>query len=133
MTSRVLLLLQLQRKRHIGNDIVAIVFQEADTPFVANMIASQFLHAFIVVRPLDLDDPLTSYRVCVTARADVPAFGPHLEGDGVLTADQVREFLLPKLINAEHASYRANKIAELQVRVAVISPRSLRTLLLDIL
>ena len=49
----------------------------------------------------------------------------------VLTADQVREFLLPKLINAEHASYRANKIAELQVRVAVKSPRSLRTLFLD--
>ena len=24
---------QLQRKRHIGNDIVSIVFQEANTPF----------------------------------------------------------------------------------------------------
>lgn len=44
---------QLQRKRHIGNDIVAIVFQEANTPFVPDMIASHFLHAYIVVQPVD--------------------------------------------------------------------------------
>lgn len=29
---------QLQRKRHIGNDIVAIVFQEENTPFCPDMI-----------------------------------------------------------------------------------------------
>lgn len=44
---------QLQRKRHIGNDIVAIVFQEENTPFCPDMIASHFLHAFIVVQVLD--------------------------------------------------------------------------------
>lgn len=43
-------LLQLQRKRHIGNDIVAIVFQEESTPFVPDMIASNFLHAYVVVQ-----------------------------------------------------------------------------------
>lgn len=42
--------LQLQRKRHIGNDIVAIVFQEENTPFVPDMIASNFLHAYVVVQ-----------------------------------------------------------------------------------
>lgn len=41
---------QLQRKRHIGNDIVAIVFQDENTPFVPDMIASNFLHAFVVVQ-----------------------------------------------------------------------------------
>jgi hypothetical protein len=41
---------QLQRKRHIGNDIVAIVFQETNTPFTPDMITSHFLHAFIVVQ-----------------------------------------------------------------------------------
>lgn len=44
---------QLQRKRHIGNDIVAVVFQEENTPFSPDMIASHFLHAFIVVQVLD--------------------------------------------------------------------------------
>ena len=42
---------QLQRKRHIGNDIVALVFQEGDTPFSPDIITSHFLHAYIVVRP----------------------------------------------------------------------------------
>lgn len=41
---------QLQRKRHIGNDIVAIVFQEENTPFVPDMIASNFLHGYVVVQ-----------------------------------------------------------------------------------
>lgn len=48
---------QLQRKRHIGNDIVAIVFQEANTPFSPDMIASHFLHAFVVVQPVDSNTP----------------------------------------------------------------------------
>lgn len=42
--------MQLQRKRHIGNDIVAIVFQEESTPFVPDMIASNFLHSYVVVQ-----------------------------------------------------------------------------------
>ncbi|GCC36378.1 hypothetical protein chiPu_0014872, partial [Chiloscyllium punctatum] len=48
---------QLQRKRHIGNDIVAIVFQDENTPFVPDMIASNFLHAYIVVQ---LESPCSS-------------------------------------------------------------------------
>ena len=42
---------QLQRKRHIGNDIVCVVFLEADnTSFSPACIKSHFLHTFIVVR-----------------------------------------------------------------------------------
>lgn len=69
---------QLQRKRHIGNDIVAIVFQDENTPFVPDMIASNFLHAFVVVQ-LEQGGPQgTLYKVSVTARDDVPFFGPPL-------------------------------------------------------
>lgn len=41
---------QLQRKRHIGNDIVALVYQEGHTPFISDVIRSHFLHCFIAVR-----------------------------------------------------------------------------------
>ncbi|XP_078108818.1 rap1 GTPase-activating protein 2 isoform X3 [Sander vitreus] len=41
---------QLQRKRHIGNDIVALVYQESQTPFLSDVIKSHFLHCFLVVR-----------------------------------------------------------------------------------
>ncbi|XP_026538472.1 rap1 GTPase-activating protein 2 [Notechis scutatus] len=69
---------QLQRKRHIGNDIVAIIFQEENTPFVPDMIASNFLHAYIVVQAENPETDNTSYKVAVTAREDVPSFGPSL-------------------------------------------------------
>nr|XP_009940146.1 PREDICTED: rap1 GTPase-activating protein 2-like [Opisthocomus hoazin] len=70
--------LTLQRKRHIGNDIVAIIFQEENTPFVPDMIASNFLHAYIVVQVESPEADSTAYRVSVTAREDVPSFGPPL-------------------------------------------------------
>lgn len=42
---------KLQRKRHIGNDIVCVVFLEADnTRFSPACIKSHFLHTFILVR-----------------------------------------------------------------------------------
>jgi RAP1 GTPase activating protein 1 len=45
---------QIQRKRHIGNDIVAIVFQEENTPFHPSMIKSNFLHVFLIVQPVQI-------------------------------------------------------------------------------
>lgn len=58
---------QLQRKRHIGNDIVAIIFQEEPTPFSPDMIASHFLHAFIVVQVIDPCTPNTRYILRFTS------------------------------------------------------------------
>lgn len=108
---------QLQRKRHIGNDIVAIVFQESNTPFSPDMIASHFLHAFIVVQPLDANSPNTRYKVSVTARDDVPFFGPTLPNPSVFRkGPELKEFLLTKLINAENACYKAEKFAKLELR-----------------
>lgn len=57
---------QLQRKRHIGNDIVAVVFQETNTPFVPDMIASHFLHAYIVIQPVNAGTPDLKYKVHTT-------------------------------------------------------------------
>ncbi|XP_075154109.1 rap GTPase activating protein 1 isoform X2 [Haematobia irritans] len=108
---------QLQRKRHIGNDIVAIVFQESNTPFSPDMIASHFLHAFIVIQPLEPNTPNTRYKVSVTARDDVPFFGPTLPNPAVFRKGQeFKEFILTKLINAENACYKAEKFAKLELR-----------------
>lgn len=108
---------QLQRKRHIGNDICAVVFQEANTPFSPDMIASHFLHAFIVVEPIEPNTPNARYKVQVTARDDVPFFGPTLPNPSVFArGDDFKEFLLTKLINAENACYKADKFAKLEMR-----------------
>uniref|UniRef100_A0A669DZV1 Rap1 GTPase-activating protein 2 n=1 Tax=Oreochromis niloticus TaxID=8128 RepID=A0A669DZV1_ORENI len=108
---------QLQRKRHIGNDIVALVFQEEATPFVPDMIASNFLHAFIVVQAEEPCSETTSYKVSVTAREDVPPFGPPLPNPAVFKkGPEFREFLLTKLINAELACYKSDRFARLEER-----------------
>ncbi|XP_043578772.1 rap1 GTPase-activating protein 1 isoform X2 [Bombus pyrosoma] len=108
---------QLQRKRHIGNDIVAIIFQEEPTPFSPDMIASHFLHAFIVVQVVDPCTPNTRYKVSITARNDVPWFGPALPTPAVfLRGVDFKEFLLTKLVNAENAAYKAEKFSKLELR-----------------
>ncbi|XP_030278302.1 rap1 GTPase-activating protein 1 isoform X7 [Sparus aurata] len=108
---------QLQRKRHIGNDIVGIVFQEENTPFVPDMIASNFLHAYVVVQVVNPCSDNVLYRVSVTARDDVPFFGPALPNPAVFKkGPEFHEFLFTKLINAEYACYKAEKFAKLEER-----------------
>ncbi|CAB1347672.1 unnamed protein product, partial [Coregonus sp. 'balchen'] len=106
---------QLQRKRHIGNDIVAAVFQEDATPFVPDMIASNFLHAYVLVQVENPGTEHTTYKVSVTAREDVPLFGPPLPNPAVFKkGPEFRDFLLTKLINAENACYKSDKFAKLE-------------------
>ncbi|CAI5686978.1 unnamed protein product [Oreochromis niloticus] len=108
---------QLQRKRHIGNDIVAIVFQEENTPFVPDMIQSNFLHAYVVVQVENACTDNVTYKVSVTARDDVPFFGPALPDPAIFKkGPEFHEFLFTKLINAEYACYKAEKFAKLEER-----------------
>ncbi|XP_063064475.1 rap1 GTPase-activating protein 1 isoform X2 [Engraulis encrasicolus] len=108
---------QLQRKRHIGNDIVAILFQDENTPFVPDMIASNFLHAYVVVQVENACTDNVIYKVSVTARDDVPFFGPALPDPAIFRkGPEFLEFLLTKLINAEYACYKAEKFAKLEER-----------------
>ncbi|CAL8367311.1 unnamed protein product, partial [Lota lota] len=108
---------QVQRKRHIGNDIVAIVFQEESTPFVPDMIASNFLHAYVVVQVLNACSDNVLYKVSVTARNDVPFFGPALPEPAIFRkGPEFHEFLFTKLINAEYACCKAEKFAKLGER-----------------
>ncbi|KAL7394057.1 hypothetical protein ABVT39_019884 [Epinephelus coioides] len=110
---------QLQRKRHIGNDIVALVYQDGQTPFLSDVIKSHFLHCFLVVRRIQDPEETgeTAYQVSVTAREDVPPFGPVLP-DPPIFRDRslLREFLLTKLINAEISCYKAERFSRLELR-----------------
>lgn len=75
--------LQLQRKRHIGNDIVAIIFQDESTPFVPDMIASNFLHAYVVVQLTHSTTGDTLYKVTRINRLTCTYFDPW-SGNGFL-------------------------------------------------
>lgn len=84
------------------------------------MIASNFLHAYIVVQPIDPGTERLRYRVSATARDDVPFFGPTLPAPSIFRKGKdFRNFLITKLINAENAAYKAEKFAKLAVSLKV--------------
>ncbi|XP_029409205.2 GTPase-activating Rap/Ran-GAP domain-like protein 3 isoform X2 [Bactrocera dorsalis] len=116
---------QVERKRHIGNDIVNIIFIDqptADktntqqmegkvkdnsefilpTAFDPTWIKSQFTHIFAVITKLN-----NAYRLAVFCDENVPPFGPTLPNPPEFTdISMFREFLLVKMINAEKATFQ---------------------------
>ncbi|XP_050076453.1 signal-induced proliferation-associated 1-like protein 1 isoform X2 [Anopheles maculipalpis] len=109
---------QLLRKRHIGNDIVTIVFQEPGAlPFTPKNIRSQFQHVFVIVRAVNPCSDHTQYRVAVSRSKDVPVFGPPVKaGSHYPRGKQFADFLLSKVINAENAAHRSVKFAMMAIR-----------------
>uniref|UniRef100_A0A671N977 Signal-induced proliferation-associated 1-like protein 3 n=1 Tax=Sinocyclocheilus anshuiensis TaxID=1608454 RepID=A0A671N977_9TELE len=110
---------QLLRKRHIGNDIVTIIFQEPGAqPFTPQNIRSHFQHVFIIVRVHSPCSDNTCYSVAVTRMKDVPPFGPPLPSNGLTFRDPAafRAFLLAKIINAENAAHKSEKFHAMATR-----------------
>uniref|UniRef100_A0A7N6A1B3 Signal induced proliferation associated 1 like 1 n=1 Tax=Anabas testudineus TaxID=64144 RepID=A0A7N6A1B3_ANATE len=109
---------QLLRKRHIGNDIVTIVFQEPGAhPFTPKAIRSHFQHVFIIVRVHNPCSDNTCYSVAVTCSQDVPSFGPPIPKGVTFPKSTVfRDFLLAKVINAENAAHKSEKFGAMATR-----------------
>lgn len=111
---------QLLRKRHIGNDIVTIVFQEEDSlPFTPAIIRSQFQHVFIIVRAKG-KCPATGkprFALAVSQAKDTPPFGPPLPENPVFVlGSRFRRFMLTKVINAECAAHSCQKFFNMSMR-----------------
>ncbi|GJQ65090.1 hypothetical protein Trydic_g7238 [Trypoxylus dichotomus] len=109
---------QLLRKRHIGNDIVTIVFQEPGAlPFTPKGIRSQFQHVFIVVRAINPCTENTHYSVAVSRSKDVQVFGPPIKEGSIFPKGKTfAEFLLAKVVNAENAAHRSEKFVTMATR-----------------
>ncbi|XP_067875009.1 signal-induced proliferation-associated 1-like protein 3 isoform X2 [Heterodontus francisci] len=109
---------QLLRKRHIGNDIVTIIFQEPGAlSFTPKSVRSHFQHVFVIVR---VHNPCTEnvcYSVAVTRSKDVPLFGPPIPDGFTFSKSGVfRDFLLAKVINGENAAHKSEKFHAMATR-----------------
>eukprot|EP00727_Mastigamoeba_balamuthi_P014629 m51a1_g9792 putative domain-containing protein (854) ;mRNA; f:1757168-1760762 len=103
---------QVERKRHLGNDIVLLVWMDGSTPFDPTCIRSQFNHVYVVVRPDRATGPGT-YKVSVIMREEVQLFPPYFPRDFTFTrGDYFREFILAKLVNAELSAYRSPSFSQ---------------------
>lgn len=99
---------QLERKRHIGNDLVVIVFTESDLPFDVSTVASKQIHIIAVVQPVGKDQ----YKMMICPRTGVPPYTPALPEPTLFTNKSVdRDFFFHKLVNAERATYKAPSFA----------------------
>ncbi|EAL44818.1 Rap/Ran GTPase-activating protein, putative [Entamoeba histolytica HM-1:IMSS-B] len=98
---------KLERKRHIGNDIVVIVFKEmvdsTDT-FDPRCITSHFNHIFIVVTPEKNDETNEIYHVNVVCKSEILPFPPFLETSVFHHDIHFKQFLTRKLLNAERTA-----------------------------
>ncbi|XP_059082033.1 GTPase-activating Rap/Ran-GAP domain-like protein 3 isoform X1 [Tigriopus californicus] len=101
---------QIERKRHIGNDIVNVIFLDG-TPeemiqFKPVFIKSNFTHIYVVVC---FEKESESYCMSVFSEKSVPLFGPSLPNPAIFAQHQdFRRFLLVKMINGEKATYNTN-------------------------
>uniref|UniRef100_A0A8B9HFY5 Signal induced proliferation associated 1 like 2 n=1 Tax=Astyanax mexicanus TaxID=7994 RepID=A0A8B9HFY5_ASTMX len=109
---------QLLRKRHIGNDIVTIVFQEPGAlPFTPKNIRSHFQHVFVIVKVHNPCTETVCYSVAVSRSKDVPPFGPPIPKGVTFPKSAVfRDFLLAKVINGENAAHKSEKFCAMATR-----------------
>jgi len=115
---------RVERKRHIGNDVVVIVFVDIDEnasqpnmKFDPSIIKSQFNHVWVVVhvdhtRPPQSEDKTTHYKIALIFKDGVPLFEPDFPRGYSFPKDKMRNFFLTKLINAERAALHAPTFAQ---------------------
>lgn len=98
---------KLERKRHLGNDFVTVVFfdpqpstSSSGTPavFDPSILTSQFTQVVIVVTPiLDSDGKCSRYSINVATKSGISPFPPFLNDSGIYPKDEAtKKFLLTK-------------------------------------
>lgn len=101
--------LQLERKRHVGNDISILIFKEGNSLFLPNSISSEFIHVIGVVQPEE-HNKKTLYRFSVASKDGVPHFPPKIMVNSRYELNQsFRKLILTKLINGEKSAYKSPK------------------------
>ncbi|PRP73051.1 RapGAP/RanGAP domain-containing protein, partial [Planoprotostelium fungivorum] len=106
---------RVERKRHLGNDVVVVIFKEGKKAFNPLVMKSHFNHVFIVVqRGSD-----RKYHVEVANKPGVRTYGPYVPFPARFEGgSKFREWLLSKMINAERACMQAPEFKGKMIRTA---------------
>ncbi|KAL7715551.1 Rap/Ran GTPase-activating protein [Entamoeba marina] len=99
---------RVEKKRHIGNDIVVIIFKEnsndSNDKFNPLWLTSQFNHIFIVVQPDSNDSTNSFYTITVGCKSSVNPFPPFMSSHRFPHNQSTKDFILNKAINGERTS-----------------------------
>ena len=95
----------LERKRHVGNDVVVLIFKEqADENdlFDPRILTSHFNSIYIVVTPENTSSFNYRYKICLAAKSEINPFPPYIEDDSWnFHDDNFKDLVLRKCINGE--------------------------------
>lgn len=113
---------RVERKRHIGNDVVTFVYlEEGCEPYLATKLTSQFIHIHYVVQKvpgtgIGTDVP-ASYRIAVVTKYGVEPHAPSLAHPAVFPkSPALRDFLITKAINSERTAMLATEFRSKMLR-----------------
>src|SRR5690606_22734238 len=102
---------QLERKRHIGNDVVCIIFLEDGKSFDPSCLTTNFTYIFIVIQPdkeLSESTGKAHYILAVATHERTRTFSPKLDHHSVFEKnDFFLKCILYKINNFEKVPFEA--------------------------
>lgn len=131
---------QLERKRHLGNDVCLIVFHDGLKPFDPSSIHSHFNFCFFIVREVPSPEVIATpaaetegivvyqrpnvqekifYKIGLAVKKTAPLrkMTPFLPWPPIMqNCTETLQFLLVKLINAERATMHASEFVQRSAR-----------------
>lgn len=108
---------QVERKRHLGNDVVVFIFKETDNAFNPSWIKSEFNHIFIVIQVDHREGDKTFYKVSIASKDGVHSYEPTLSYPAIFEKnDRFKDFILTKAINSERAAMYAPSFVQAMAR-----------------
>ncbi|KAI0989531.1 hypothetical protein GJ496_006628 [Pomphorhynchus laevis] len=99
---------QIERKRYIGNDIFAIVFQDEETEFSPEWVTSKCLSGYVIIAQIKCEEETVNrrYKVSVTMRNGISVFPPSIPYSSQFAADSAfGEWVIQKLICGQVAAF----------------------------
>jgi len=104
---------KVERKRHIGNDVVVIIFKERadeNDTFDPRILTSHFNSVFFIISPIVKHGKTTHYILNIVNRPNIDPYVPYFtEEKPVFPKEGFKEFLLTKLINAERSAMHSGE------------------------
>ena len=111
---------QIQKKKHVGNDHVSVIWSEHNVEYDTEVIRSQFNFVHVIIYPLQNG----LHRIQVKKKENIPCFGPLV--DGALVSPQ----LLPSLVRA--TLINANRVVrQATTQGSIVRPVQARAKLLQ--
>lgn len=110
---------QLERKKHIGNDRVVIIFKDGDKPHPPDSIASKTNQIMILIQVCPEaeapDRNNTYYKVSVARKKTMPRFEPPMPDPPIFCRGEAfREFLFSKVLSGLGATHYSREFTALR-------------------